>query len=173
MVLVTPSPDGGEVTPEGTKKKKLTSLEKGDGRRLVEYLVVVSSIPRKPEGAEEKGQEWNLSTSFDDDDIEVLHGFKPQITARYPLHDHEDNPLHDNVTFFCHPSGSIHLKKEKHMPKVRSAASWPENQLLGQNGSNMSASSRFDCRLLDSLLCSHRRNRSANVRNLLDSVGTF
>jgi hypothetical protein len=120
MVLVTPSLDGGEVTPEGTKKKKLTNLEKSDGRRLVEYLVVVSSIPRVSEkGAAEKGQELNLSTSFDDEDVEVLHHFKPQITARYPLHDHEDNPLDENVTFFCHPSGSIHLKKERHMPKVR------------------------------------------------------
>ena len=120
MVLVTPSPDGGEVAPDGTKKKKLTSLEKGDGRRLVEYLVVVSSIPRKmEEGDNKKKEEWNLSTSFDDEDVVVEFGFKPQITARYPLHDHEDNPLHENVTFFCHPSGSIHLKKEDYMPKVR------------------------------------------------------
>lgn len=126
MVLVTPSPDGGEVNPDGTKKKKLTSLEKSDGRRLVEYLVVCSSLPRDPpaEGEEKQaageGGEWNLSTSFDDDDIEVLHGFKPVITARYPLYDHEDNPLHENVTFFCHPSGAIQLKKEEFMPKVRS-----------------------------------------------------
>jgi hypothetical protein len=129
MVLVTPSPDGGEVVnPDGTKKKKLTNLEKSDGRRLVEYLVVCSSLPRDPpqEDSEtpanggEGGGEWNLSTSFDDEDIEVLHhGFKPVITARYPLYDHEDNPLHENVTFFCHPSGAIQLKKEAFMPKVR------------------------------------------------------
>lgn len=120
MVLVTASPDGGEVTKDGTKKKKLTSLEKGDGRRLVEYMVVVSSILRKPEEASEQkpGQEYNLVTSFDDEDVVVEYGFKPQITARYPLHDHEDNPLHENVTFFCHPSGAIHLKKDHHMPKV-------------------------------------------------------
>jgi len=124
MVLVTPSPDGGEVTPDGTKKKKLTPLEKVDGRRLVEYLVVVSSIPNKraDEGSndEEKkqGDEWNLSASFDDEDVVVQYDFKPKITARYPIGDHEDNPLHENVTFFCHPSGSIHLKKENHMPKV-------------------------------------------------------
>jgi hypothetical protein len=120
MVLVTPSPDGGEVTPDGTKKKKLTTIEKSDGRRLVEYLVVVSSIPRPAEeGSNTNGQELNLSTSFDDESVEILHIFKPEITARYPLHDHEDNPLHENVTLFCHPSGSIHLKKETHMPKVR------------------------------------------------------
>jgi len=118
MVLVTPSPDGGEVAADGTKKKKLTSLEKSDGRRLVEYLVVVRSVPRDDDSGAEKG-ELNLSTSFDDEDVEVLRGFKPLITARYPLFDHEDNPLHENVTFFCHPSGSIQLKKERHMPKVR------------------------------------------------------
>ena len=121
MVLVTPSPDGGEVSADGTKKKKLTGLEKSDGRRLVEYLVVVSSLPRDDEKDNAGGQpqELNLSTSFDDEDVEVLHGFKPQITARYPLFDHEDNPLHENVTFFCHPSGSIQLKKAPYMPKVR------------------------------------------------------
>lgn len=47
MVLVHPSSDGGDVTADGTKKKKLTNhLEKSDGRRLVEYLVVVSSLRR-------------------------------------------------------------------------------------------------------------------------------
>ena len=120
MVLVTPSPDGREVTPEGTKKKKLTGLEKSDGRRLVEYLVVVSSIPREEdENGSDKSQEMNLSTSFDDEEVEVLRGFKPKITACYPLNDHEDNPLHENVTLFCHPSGSMQLKKENHMAKVR------------------------------------------------------
>ena len=117
MVIVTPSPDGqAEVAPDGTKKKRI-NLEKSDGRRLVEYLVVVSSVPR--EIGDETPQELNLATSFDDDDIEVSAGFKPQITARYPLEDHDDNTLHENVTFFCHPSGSIHLKKESYMPKVR------------------------------------------------------
>ena len=82
----------------------------------MEYLVVVSSITRD-EDENEAGQEMNLSTSFDDEEVEVLHGFKPQITARYPLFDHEDNPLHENVTFFCHPSGTIQLKKESYMPK--------------------------------------------------------
>mmetsp|Transcript_12525 Transcript_12525/g.29905 ORF Transcript_12525/g.29905 Transcript_12525/m.29905 type:complete len:1255 (+) Transcript_12525:50-3814(+) len=120
MVLVTPSPDGGEISADGTKKKKLTNLEKSDGRRLVEYLVVISSVPRaSDEGAGDKAkEEWDLSTSFDDEDVEVIHGFRPQITARYPVEDHSDNPLHENVTFFCHPSGSIHLKKESHMPKI-------------------------------------------------------
>lgn len=131
MAKVTPSADNGDVSPEGgTKKKKLTSMmEKSDGRRLVEYLVVVSSVPRiKQQGgggvdgdgkpAAEGGEDWNLSTSFDDEDVEVDQGFKPIITARYPLHDHEDNPLHEQVTFFCHPSGAIQLKKEPYMPKV-------------------------------------------------------
>lgn len=134
MVLVTPSPDGGEIAPDGTKKKKLTSLEKSDGRRLVEYLVVVSSIPRD-EDENEAGQEMNLSTSFDDEEVEVLRGFKPQITARYPLFDHEDNPLHENVTFFCHPSGTIQLKKESYMPKVSIDFSFRSLALMQQRRS--------------------------------------
>jgi hypothetical protein len=127
MVLVTPSPDGDEVNSDGTKKKKLTqTLEKSDGRRLIEYLVVCSSLPREaPSDGDKKegGEEWNLSTSFDDEDIEITDGFKPVITARFPLYDHEDNPLHENVTFFCHPSGAIQLKKREFMPKVRSECS--------------------------------------------------
>lgn len=130
MVLVSPSPESNDINPDGTKKKKLATLEKSDGRRLVEYLVVCSSIAQDPpaEGDDQKkeGEEWDLSTSFDDDDIEVLHGFKPVITARYPLYDHEDNPLHENLTFFCHPSGAIQLKKEPFMPKVRSH--WTEDR---------------------------------------------
>ena len=132
MVIVTPSTDGDEVTPDGTKKTKLTSLDASKGsdgqRRLVEYLVVVSSVPQNddedPTASEKKkkkgGDEWHLTTSFDDEDIVVQYSFKPEITARYPLVDHSDNPLHENVTFFCHPSGAIHLKKEHHLPKVSS-----------------------------------------------------
>ena len=118
MVIVAVSPGGAEVAPDGTKKKKI-NLEKGDGRRLVEYLVVVSSVPRESGDGAEHGHEMNLATTFDDEEVEISSDFKPQITARYPLEGHDDNPLHENVTFFCHPSGSINLKKESHMPKVR------------------------------------------------------
>ena len=153
------------MTPDGTKKKKLTSLEKGDGRRLVEYLVVVSSLPRKPEeGVPERkgGEEWSLSTSFDDEDVVVEHGFKPVITARYPLNDHEDNPLHENVTFFCHPSGAIHLKKESHMPKVRRCKC---------DGDRFVPLLTAFCK--DSLFRCNRRNGSPNVWHLLDALGAF
>ena len=45
---------------------------------------------------------------------------QPKITARYPLIDHYDHPLQDeNVIFFCHPSGSISVRTQPHMPKVR------------------------------------------------------
>lgn len=118
------SPDGGEgavaVTSDGTKKKKLSNLEKGDGRRLVEYLLVVSSIQMDPnEELDAHAQELKLDTNYDDEEVEVIHEFKPQITARYPLHDHQDNPLVDNISVFCHPSGAINLKKDPYMPKVR------------------------------------------------------
>ena len=118
MVLVTPAPDGELMSPDGQKKKKLTTLDKTDGRRLVEYLVVVSSVPRKVEETNPNNGDLQLGTSFDDEDVIVDRDFKPTITARYPLEDHEDNPLHENVTLFCHPSGSIQLKKESYLPKV-------------------------------------------------------
>lgn len=132
MVLVSPSSDGGEVAADGTKKKKITThLEKSDGRRLVEYLVVVSSLERKSlsegggdgkgESPPEPDEQYRLSTEIDDDDIELVDhdGFKPVVTARYPQYDHEDNPFDANVSYFCHISGAIQLKKQPFMPKVR------------------------------------------------------
>ena len=129
MVLVSPSSDGGEVVADGTKKKKLTNhLEKSDGRRLVEYLVVVSSLERKAPSDSDGGEkdpaddvQYRLSTEIDDDDIEFVdhEGFKPSVTTRYPPYDHEDNPFDANVSYFCHISGAIQLKKQPFMPKVR------------------------------------------------------
>ncbi len=128
MVLVSPSSaDSGDVTPEGTKKKKLTNhLEKSDGRRLVEYLVVVSSLERQSLSDEVKkspadDEQYRLSMELDDENIEIVdhEGFKPVVTARYPQYDHEDNPFDANVSYFCHISGAIQLKMNPHMPKVR------------------------------------------------------
>mmetsp|Transcript_27713 Transcript_27713/g.65095 ORF Transcript_27713/g.65095 Transcript_27713/m.65095 type:complete len:1192 (+) Transcript_27713:202-3777(+) len=130
MVLVSPSAEGEKVNTDGTKKKKLTNhLEKSDGRRLVEYLVVVSSLPResaadgdekKKDAPPENDEQYRLSTNFDDDDIELVdhEGFKPVVTARYPQYDHEDNPFDANVCYFCHISGAIQLKKNPYMPKI-------------------------------------------------------
>ena len=106
-------------------------------RRLVEYFVIVSSVEQahdpqketkdakhkqqKPiSGGDISFQDWKTESSFDHDeeDAYAKYQFKPTITARYPLHDHPDNPLHDNVTFFCHPSGRIQLRTEAYMPKV-------------------------------------------------------
>ena len=130
MVLVSPSTDGDQVVnTDGTKKKKLTNhLEKSDGRRLVEYLVVISSLPREIVASDEKkkdvppdnDEQYRLSTEFDDESIELVdhEGFKPIVTARYPQYDHEDNPFDANVCYFCHTSGAIQLKKNPYMPKV-------------------------------------------------------
>ena len=129
MVLVSPSPDDGEI---GKKKKKLTNhLEKSDGRRLVEYLVVVSSLRReapcdKSDGDDKKSdsvppddEQYRISTEIDDDNIEIVEdGFKPVVTSRYPQYDHEDNPFDSNVSYFCHISGAIQLKKQPYLPKV-------------------------------------------------------
>jgi hypothetical protein len=138
MVLASPSTDGGE----GVVTKKKLALEKSDGRRLVEYLVVVSSLSREVPSSDDdndndgkkkesdnnnNGDQWKLSTSFDDEDIEIVHaGFNPVITARYPQYDHEDNPFDENVSYFCHTSGSIELKKEPFMPKVCTSTNYKQ-----------------------------------------------
>eukprot|EP00586_Coscinodiscus_wailesii_P017301 CAMPEP_0172491030 /NCGR_PEP_ID=MMETSP1066-20121228/21689_1 /TAXON_ID=671091 /ORGANISM="Coscinodiscus wailesii, Strain CCMP2513" /LENGTH=1419 /DNA_ID=CAMNT_0013259831 /DNA_START=315 /DNA_END=4573 /DNA_ORIENTATION=- len=44
--------------------------------------------------------------------------FTPTITARYPLEDHDGNPLSESVACFCHPMGSIQIRTETSMPKV-------------------------------------------------------
>jgi hypothetical protein len=99
-------------------------------RRLVEYFLIVSSIEQAASDevkvAHQRNgdisfQDWKTESSYeqDEDDVFSAYQFKPTITARYPLHDHPDNPLHDNVTFFCHPSGGIQLRTEEYMPKVR------------------------------------------------------
>ena len=129
MVLVNPSSEGGDVNADGTKKKKLTNhLEKSDGRRLVEYLVVVSSLrrvsPKDNNGKDGKNvsedEPYRLTTEIDDDSIEIAdhESFKPVVTGRYPPYDHEDNPFDPNVSYFCHISGAIQLKKKHFMPKV-------------------------------------------------------
>jgi hypothetical protein len=43
--------------------------------------------------------------------------FTPKITARYPLTDHEENPLlNDSITAFCYPSGTIPIHKVRYIP---------------------------------------------------------
>ena len=104
---------------------KLTQMQSQSelGRRLVEYFVVVSSIERSPDDDRSNSNDLSFSdwkTESDNHTDEFAHiQFRPTVTARYPLHDHADNPLHENLTFFCHPSGGIKLRKEEYMPKVR------------------------------------------------------
>lgn len=106
---------------------KLTQLQSQTelGRRLVEYFVVVSSLERSPDDDRNNSNDlsfsdWRTESENHGDEKEYagIH-FRPTVTARYPLHDHSDNPLHENLTFFCHPSGGIQLRKEECMPKVR------------------------------------------------------
>lgn len=138
------------------KKKRLSSISKQSARRLVEYFVVVSSVPQKKEGgisvevvpsppdspartsandapltdiaSQSRPEEWSMSSPERHGDADEDRGdehefvddfdFQPSITARYPLEDHEGNPLHESVTCFCHPSGSIRLRTDFSMPKI-------------------------------------------------------
>ena len=108
-----------------TKSSKLAQID-NPSHRLVEYFVIVSSVEQNDtthnstkNNSEEFG-DWKTESYDDDDEKNIFkeYKFKPQITARYPLQDHADNPLHENVTFFCHPTGGIHLRTDGFLPKV-------------------------------------------------------
>ena len=115
------------------KKTKLSQIDKqsDSGRRLVEYFVVISSVEKEEKPAEEKGSgegaesanvsfsDWRTE-SYDEDDESVYaeYKFRPKVTARYPLVDHPDDPLHEQIVFFCHPTGGIQIRTEDFMPKV-------------------------------------------------------
>jgi len=75
---------------------------------------VTSVLPRTPgDGIRATSSAASSSSSSDsvgDGSRCELDGseFAPQITARYPLSDHEDNPLlEESITAFCFPSGKI------------------------------------------------------------------
>jgi hypothetical protein len=116
----------------------MKQITRAPGHRLVEYFVVVSSLPsndaqRKAQEAAASNLSNNVSYSseFDDiphnisvEDMEDLGengslNFEPIITARYPRRDHPSNPLHQSVACFCFPGGVIKLKSKPSMPKVR------------------------------------------------------
>eukprot|EP00551_Chaetoceros_affinis_P007768 CAMPEP_0203671310 /NCGR_PEP_ID=MMETSP0090-20130426/7133_1 /ASSEMBLY_ACC=CAM_ASM_001088 /TAXON_ID=426623 /ORGANISM="Chaetoceros affinis, Strain CCMP159" /LENGTH=1131 /DNA_ID=CAMNT_0050536351 /DNA_START=81 /DNA_END=3473 /DNA_ORIENTATION=+ len=103
-------------------------------RRLVEYFVVVSSVPQNPQkdpsdivvvtststgtGA---SSQWDLDShsALLEKEIERKLSFEAVITSRYPLKDHDKNPLlHESVVSFCHPSEEIKLKHDFTMPKI-------------------------------------------------------
>ena len=110
------------------KKSKLALASASDsGRRLVEYFCVISSVERQEKDGETESvdsvnvsfSEWKTE-SYDEDEESVFseHKFRPKVTARYPLTDHADDPLHEQIMFFCHPTGGIQLRLEELMPKV-------------------------------------------------------
>jgi hypothetical protein len=133
MVLVTQAPEATHLSPDNKKKTTLETnhIKDAGHRRLVEYFVVVSSVPHDNQNSEDHATEVHRSASFDgsrnglsfDDDEDIFvddFNFQPKITARFPFQDHEENPLHESVTFFCYPSGTIQLRIELTMPKVSS-----------------------------------------------------
>jgi hypothetical protein len=119
------------------KAKAIASITRYS-RRLVEYFVVVSSLPKfstqdgddsnkRSDDATSRSQNLSYSSQFDDipqnisieEDMDEELNFEPVITARYPLKDHPGNPLHQSVSTFCHPEGIIKLKSKPSLPKVR------------------------------------------------------
>jgi len=96
-------------------------------RRLVEYFVVVSSVPHDQADIDDTPvvslpSLYNINEKHDGEFEKAMEqrlNMEPIITARYPIEDHEKNPLlHDSVISFCHPSDEMKLKSEGIMPKV-------------------------------------------------------
>ena len=104
-----------------SKKKKVRKRASKHGeRRLVEYFAVVTSKPAVERDSQADSAAAGEGDNDDGGEVEFVddYDFQPVITARYPLTDHEDNPLQDSMTAFCHPDGNIRLLTEKCMPKV-------------------------------------------------------
>ena len=126
MEVLADSQERSPVKQSKTVGEIITSnaSNKASERRLVEYFLVVSSVPRKT--LEEDGRSTAFSAlqstgSHDSEDSDTYiddFDFQPVISSRYPLEDHKDNELHSSVTSFCHPKGSIHLRVEACLPKV-------------------------------------------------------
>lgn len=96
-------------------------------QRLVEYFVVVSSLPRwteprcrSPVKTPAKHQDLDTGGNIH---LPQQHSqdytFSPKITARYPQIDYADNPLNPMITQFCYPhSDSIVPSFSYVMPRV-------------------------------------------------------
>ena len=116
-----------QTTKPTSTYSTMKQYTKGPGRRLVEYFVVVSSLPRK-DSSDPVSPNISFQSQFDEipqnisiedyEDIDNELNFEPIITARYPKTDHHGNPLHQSVACFCHPAGIIQLKSKPSMPKV-------------------------------------------------------
>jgi hypothetical protein len=131
MVLANGAPEPSDQSPDAKKKSKIVTISDKDAgvRRLVEYFVVVSSIPKsetkdgvtiQDSASFEESKSGFKMPDFDDEDEFFVDDFdfQPVVTARFPMKDHPGNPLDESVTYFCHPSGGIQLRTEKTMPKV-------------------------------------------------------
>jgi pentatricopeptide repeat protein len=113
-------------------------------QRLVDYFVVVTSLPRwetKPADEQPvKGvkrrrrkdaaptvetRQGGSESARTDGNIHLPlhstqdHTFQPQITARYPLTDYADSPLNPMILHFCYPAGDvIHPSRSYLLPAV-------------------------------------------------------
>ncbi len=128
----------GENNLNQKGRPKSIRLQAGSSKlhgRLVEYFVVVSSVPQNDpsdtvvilnskngNGKDSDGNENNGSEQIEipiEEEIEKQLNFEASITSRYPIKDHEKNPLlHESVVSFCHSSEEIKLQREFSMPKV-------------------------------------------------------
>jgi hypothetical protein len=78
--------------------------------------------PPKPRGTwkrDEQETQDDGNIRMPDDGHADDFNFQPKITSRYPLSDHQDNPLNPMVTQFCHPAGdTVVPTRDYQMPRV-------------------------------------------------------
>lgn len=130
--LISPDP----IEPPTTKKKpralfRFRSREKNSNEQLpnctfddekkdVEEIHGAAENASSPEPRSEWTREEPCGENIHlPEDPGYDHSFQPKITARFPLEDHDDNPLNPMITQFCYPSGDIIVPSRTYeLPRV-------------------------------------------------------
>ena len=85
--------------------------------RLIDYIIIVGSKDAK--------NFQNLSANVKNTELNNQH---PELLRRYPLNDHLDFSLPNDVTYFCQPEGClnyvINSKSEKNLLKTKLTTSF-------------------------------------------------
>ena len=115
-----------ESAGEKKKEKSTTSQrkqQKGEGRfgrirrRFSKEEISLEETRQGSDGSDETTTEGNIHMPQHRQQQD--HCFQPEITARYPLVDYEDNPLNPMILQFCYPSGDvIYPSRSYHLPQV-------------------------------------------------------
>ena len=110
------------ISKTSTEHGLEASLSREEGSEMDETRQEPHTLPPpKPRGTWKRDKQGanDGNIHMPGDDTYDEYNFQPTITSRYPLSDHEDNPLNPMVTHFCHPVGDVVFpSREYHMPRV-------------------------------------------------------